>query len=48
MNFKRICPALFAITLGLTIPVLSSCSDDDGNKNDKSKVERYSADAAKT
>lgn len=48
MNFKRICPALFAITLGLTIPVLSSCSDDDDNKNDKSKVERYSADAAKT
>lgn len=48
MKFKRICPALFAIALGLTIPVLSSCSDDDDDKSSKSKLECYSADAAKT
>ena len=47
MNFKKIYPSLFAIALGLTIPVLSSCSDDDDNNNSKSRVECYSADAAK-
>lgn len=48
MKFKRIYPALFAVALGLTIPTLSSCSDDDDDKNIKNGIECYSADAAKT
>lgn len=48
MKLKRIYPALFAVALGLTIPALSSCSDDDDdNKNIINGVECYSADAAK-
>ena len=48
MKRKKLYPALFAIALGLTIPTLSSCSDDDDNKDNKLGVEYYSADAAKT
>lgn len=46
MKLKRINLALFAIALGLAVPTLSSCSDDDDSN--KIGVEYYSGDAAKT